>query len=69
MKFGTQSKWNMLIMNILIRTDALDPTLKICKIWTQKWNAFEFLWNLSLEQSNIQTKNIVLGTDYLDAQL
>ena len=59
----------MLIMNILIRTDALDPTLKICKIWTQKWNKFEFLWNLTLEQSDIQAKNIVLGTDYLDPKL
>ena len=35
MKFGTQNKSNMLIMNILIEIDDLDPKLKICKIWPQ----------------------------------
>ena len=33
MKFGTQNKLNMLIMNMLIGIDDLDPKLKICKIW------------------------------------
>ena len=35
MKFGTQNKLNMLIINILIGTDDLDPKLQICKIWSQ----------------------------------
>ena len=35
MKFGTQTKSNMLIMNILIGIDDLDPKLKICEIWSQ----------------------------------
>ena len=35
MKFGTQNKSNMLIINILIGTDDLDPKLQICKIWSQ----------------------------------
>ena len=26
---------NMLIMNILIRIDDLDPKLQICEIWSQ----------------------------------
>ena len=33
MKFGTQKKLNMLIINILIGIDHLDPKLQICKIW------------------------------------
>ena len=50
MKVGTQNKWNMLIINILIGTDDLDPKLQICKIWSQNWNVIQFLWNLALEQ-------------------
>ena len=37
-KFGTQNKSNILIMNILIGTDDLDPNLQICEIWSKKWN-------------------------------
>ena len=63
-KFGTQNKSNMLIMNILIGIDDLDWKLKIC---FQSWNVFQFLWNLALRaKSSIQIMNIVLGTDYLD---
>ena len=32
MKFGTQNKSNMLIMNILTGIDDLDPKLQICEI-------------------------------------
>ena len=35
MKFGTQNKLNMLIINISIGIDELDPKLQICKIWSQ----------------------------------
>ena len=31
-KLGTQNKWNMLIMNILIGTDYLDPILQTCEM-------------------------------------
>ena len=49
MKFSTQSKLNMLIMNIiLIGNDDLDPELQICKIWPQNWNVLQFLYNLAL---------------------
>ena len=50
MKFGTQNKSNMLIINILIGIDDLDPKLQICEIWSQNWNVLQFLWNLALEQ-------------------
>ena len=42
MKFGTQKKLNMLIMNILIGIDDLDPKLQIYKIWSQNWNVLQF---------------------------
>ena len=35
MKFGTQNKSNMLIMNILTGINNLDPKLQICEIWSQ----------------------------------
>ena len=38
MKFDTQNKLNILIMNILIGTDDLNPKLQIRKIWPQNWN-------------------------------
>ena len=47
-KFSTQNKSKMLIMNILIGTDDLDLKLKICEIWCRNWYAFQFLWNLTL---------------------
>ena len=50
MKFGAHNKSNMLIMNILIGIDDLDPKLQICEIWSQNWNVLQFLWNLALEQ-------------------
>ena len=34
-KFGTQNKLNLLIMNMLIGIDDLDPKLQICEIWSQ----------------------------------
>ena len=46
-KLGTQNKLNMLIINILIGNDDLDPKLQICKIWSQNWNFFNFyeIWH------------------------
>ena len=35
MKSGIQNKSNMLIMNILIGIDDLDPKLQIFDIWSQ----------------------------------
>ena len=35
MKFGTQNKSNMLIINIFIGIDDLDPKLQIHVIWSQ----------------------------------
>ena len=32
MKFGTQNKFNMLIMNVVIGIDDLDPKLQICEL-------------------------------------
>ena len=43
MKFGTQNKSNMLIINILIKIDDIDPKLQICEYWSQNWNVFQFL--------------------------
>ena len=34
-KFGTHNKANMLIMNMLIGIDDLEPKLHICEIWSQ----------------------------------
>ena len=50
MKFGTQNKSSMLIINILIGINGLDPQLQICEICSQNWNVLQFLWNLVLEQ-------------------
>ena len=50
MKFGTQNKSDMLIINILIGIDDIDSKLQICEIWSQNWNMLQFLWNLALEQ-------------------
>ena len=38
MKFGTQNKSNMLIINILLGTDELDPKLQISEICSQNRN-------------------------------
>ena len=48
MKFGTQNKSNMLIINILFGIDDLDSKLQICEIWSHNWNVLQFLWNLAL---------------------
>ena len=48
MKFASQNKSNMLIINILVRIDDSDPKLKICEILSQNWNFLQFLWNLAL---------------------
>ena len=48
MKFGTKNKSNMLIMNILIGIDDLDPKLQICKILSKAemcFNLYE-IWHL-----------------------
>ena len=50
MKFGTRNKSNMVIINILIGIDYLDPKLQIFEIWSQNWNVLQFLQNLALEQ-------------------
>ena len=49
-KFGTQNKLNMLIINILIGIDDLDPKFQIWEIWSKNWNVLQFLRNLALEQ-------------------
>ena len=48
MKFGTQNKLNMLIINSLIGIDDLDSKLQICNIWSQNLNLLQVLWNLAL---------------------
>ena len=48
MKFDTQNKLSMLIMNVLIGIDGLDLKLKIYEICSQKWNVLQFFWNLAL---------------------
>ena len=37
MKFGTQNKSNMLIINILIGNNDLDPKLQIYVFWSQNY--------------------------------
>ena len=48
MKFDTQNKLSMQIMNVLIGVDGLDLKLKIYEICSQKWNVLQFFWNLAL---------------------
>ena len=48
MKFDTQNKLSMLIMNVLIGIDGLDLKLKIYEICSQKWNVLQYFWNLAL---------------------
>ena len=43
MKFGTQNKLNILIMDTLIGIDDLHPKLQIYEIWSQNWNVLQFL--------------------------
>ena len=42
MKFVTHNKSNMLVMNILIGIDDLDPKLKICKFGPKIEKHFNF---------------------------
>ena len=70
MKFGTQIKLNMLIINTLTGIYDLDPKLQICEIWSQKWNVLQFLWNLALRANGTcLIMNIVLGADDIDPKL
>ena len=70
MKFGTQNKFYMLIINILMGIDDLDPKLQICEIWSKNWNVLQFLWNLGLEQmQHTNYKYKVLGIDNLYQKL
>ena len=44
MKFGTQNKLNMLIMNIVLGIDNLGPKLyRFRQILSQHWNLLRFL--------------------------
>ena len=57
MKFGTQKKLNMLIINILIGIDDLDPKLQICKIWskTKIFSNFYEIWlSQQIEHANYE---------------
>ena len=57
MKFGTQNKSNMLIVNILIGLDDLDLKLQICQIWSQNWNFLQFyeMWqSQQIEHANFE---------------
>ena len=49
MKLGTQNKSYILIIDILIEIDGLDPKLQICDIWSQNWNVLQILWYLTLQ--------------------
>ena len=62
MKFSTQNKLNMLIINILIGIDDLNPKLQICEM-SQNWNVLQFLCNFALEQMNMLIMNLVLGIE------
>ena len=45
----------MLITNILIGIQDLDPKMKICEIWPNNWNRYQFLWNLQLRANRTST--------------
>ena len=60
MKFTTQNKLNMLIINTLIGIDDLVPKVKGT---TRCYNFYE-IWHL--EQMNMLIMNIVLGIDDTD---
>ena len=59
MKFGTHNKSNILINNILIGIDYLEPKLQICEIGFENWNALQFLWNLASEQMEVVWNGLV----------
>ena len=69
-KLGIQSKSSMLIMNIIIGTDGLDPKLHIRQIWFQEWNVLQIFMKFSTySKSSMLIVNIVLGIDDLDPKL
>ena len=43
MKFDTQSKSNMPVINILFGIDDFNPKLQFIKIWSQIWNVLQLL--------------------------
>ena len=53
MKFDTQNKSNMLIINILIGINDFNPKLQICEIWSQKFGTHN--------KSNMLIVNIILA--------
>ena len=64
MKFGTQNKSNMLIMNIIIGIEDPDPKFQI---WFQNWNVLQFFMKSGAwSKSSMLIMNIVLGIDDLD---
>ena len=48
MKLGTQNKLDMVIINIVIGIDDLDPKLQICEILSQNCSVLKFSLNLAL---------------------
>ena len=56
MKLGPQNKLDMVIINIVIGIDDLDPKLQICEILSQNWSVLQFSLNLALRAN---------GTSYL----
>ena len=59
MKFGTQNKSNMLIMNVLIGINDLDLKLQICEIWSQTEMYSNFYETWHLEQIWSQNWNML----------
>ena len=57
MKFGTKNKSNMLIINILIGIDDLDPKIQICEICpkTEMYPKYYEIWYLEqMEHANYE---------------
>ena len=57
MKFGTQNKSNMLIINILTGIDDLDPKLQICEfgLKTEIFSNFYEIWHSQqIEHANYE---------------
>ena len=67
MKFGTQIKSNILIMNILIGIDDFDPKFAKFGLRTEMCSNFYEIGTWS--KSNMLIMNIVLGIDDLDPKL
>ena len=69
MKFGSQNKSKMLIINELIGIDDLHSKLKFAKFGpkTEMSSNFYEIWHYS--KCNMLIMNIVLGNDDLDPKL